>query len=343
MASNPIVYFDVAIGERLLGRIEMELFANTVPRTAENFRALCTGERGLGASGVPLHFKGVSFHRVISGFMGQCGDITRGDGTGGESIYGKTFPDENFSARHDRRGLLSMANAGVNSNGSQFFFTFKALPYDPEKDFAPVRLIGRSPFVIAAGPAFKGNNLADAIALAKAQPDKEAIATEGPKTFSGILADSFAAMAGIKYTHVPYNKAPDAIQDLIGGRVNFICLPEAALLSYIRSGQIKPLAVSSAQRTANLPNVPTLSETFAGFEYTGWNGLFAPAGTPTAILEYVNRELEAVLKQPEVAQRLLALGSIPEVKMNVTEFDAFMRAERTRWAGIVKAIGIKPE
>lgn len=222
-------------------------------------------------------------------------------------------------------------------------FTFKALPYDPEKDFAPVRLIGRSPFVIAAGPAFTGNTLADAIAQTKAQPEKLAMATEGPKTFSGMLADSFAAMAGVKFTHVPYNKAPDAIQDLIGGRVNFICLPEAALLSYIRSGQIKALAVSSAQRTANLPSVPTLSETFAGFEYTGWNGLFAPAGTPAAILDSVSRELEAVLKQPEVAQRLLTLGSIPETKMNVAEFDTFMRAERTRWAGIVKAIGIKPE
>jgi tripartite-type tricarboxylate transporter receptor subunit TctC len=197
--------------------------------------------------------------------------------------------------------------------------------------------------VIAAGPAFTGNSLADAVAQAKAQPEKLAMATEGPKTFSGMLADSFAAMAGIKFTHVPYNKAPDAIQDLIGGRVNFICLPEAALLSYIRSGQIKALAVSSAQRTANQPSVPTLSETFAGFEYTGWNGLFASAGTPAAILDNVSRELEAVLKQPEVAQRLLSLGSMPETKMNVAEFDAFMRAERTRWAGIVKAIGIKPE
>lgn len=222
-------------------------------------------------------------------------------------------------------------------------FTFKSLPYDPEKDFAPVRLIGRSPFVIAAGPAFTGNTLTDAINQAKAQPEKLAIATEGPKTFSGMLADSFASMAGVKFTHVPYNRAPDAIQDLIGGRVNLICLPEAALLSYIRAGQVRPLAVSSAQRSVNQPSVATLSETYAGFEFTGWNGLFAPAGTPTAILEGMNRELEAVLRQPEVAQRLLTLGSIPENKMNVAEFDAFMRAERSRWAGIVKAIGIQPE
>lgn len=222
-------------------------------------------------------------------------------------------------------------------------FTFKSLPYDPEKDFAPVRLIGRSPFVIAAGPAFTGNTLADAMAQAKAQPEKLAMATEGPKTFSGMLADSFAAMAGVKFTHVPYNRAPDAIQDLIGGRVNLICLPEAALLSYIRAGQVRPLAVSSAQRSANQPSVASLSETFSGFEFTGWNGLFAPAGTPAAVVEAMNRELEAVLRQPEVAQRLLTLGSIPETKMNVPEFDAFMRAERSRWAGIVKAIGIQQE
>jgi len=127
--SNPVVYFDVAIGPRVLGRLEFELFAHKVPRTAENFRALCTGEKGLGASGVPLHFKGCAFHRVISGFMAQCGDFTHGDGTGGESIYGAHFQDENFSLRHDKKGLLSMANAGAHTNGSQFFITFKALPH----------------------------------------------------------------------------------------------------------------------------------------------------------------------------------------------------------------------
>ncbi|KAM1233789.1 hypothetical protein ACFX2J_003460 [Malus domestica] len=141
--ANPKVFFDMTIGGQPAGRIVMELFADTTPRTAENFRALCTGEKGNGRSGKPLHYKGSAFHRVIPGFMCQggdftagngtggesiyggfmCqgGDFTAGNGTGGESIYGAKFAYENFKKKHTGPGILSTANAGPGTNGSQFF------------------------------------------------------------------------------------------------------------------------------------------------------------------------------------------------------------------------------
>ncbi|ODV93809.1 hypothetical protein PACTADRAFT_51558 [Pachysolen tannophilus NRRL Y-2460] len=128
-SQRPKVFFDVKVGDRHEGRIIFELFSDIVPKTAENFRALCTGEKGENANGVPLCYKKSVFHRVIKDFMIQGGDFTNFNGTGGESIYGEKFEDENFQLTHDTPFLLSMANAGPNTNGSQFFITTVATPH----------------------------------------------------------------------------------------------------------------------------------------------------------------------------------------------------------------------
>ena len=127
--NNPKVFFDIEVDGEFLGRVIFQLFADVCPKTAENFRALCVGDHGECSTGQKLHYKGASFHRVIKNFMLQGGDFTKGNGTGGESIYGEKFADENFKIKHTEPGLLSMANAGPNTNGSQFFITTVATPH----------------------------------------------------------------------------------------------------------------------------------------------------------------------------------------------------------------------
>ena len=221
--------------------------------------------------------------------------------------------------------------------------TFKSLPYDPERDFTPVAMIAKSPMVVAVNPGVEAKTLAELIALDKAQPGKLAGANEGTKTFSGMMSLMLNLTAGIRLLQVPYNGVTPAIQDTIAGRTQVVLVSSAALGPFLKRGELRPLAVSAAQRVPGLEEVPTLAETFPGFEYSGWFALLAPAGTPQPIVQRVNREMGRVLAEPEMAQRLRDFGLVNEGAGTPETLGEFLRAERERWAKLVRTIGLQPE
>jgi tripartite-type tricarboxylate transporter receptor subunit TctC len=221
--------------------------------------------------------------------------------------------------------------------------TFKALPYDPAKDFAPVAMIAKSPMVIAVNASVPAKTLAELVALDKAQPGKLAAANEGTKTFSGLMSAMLNQTAGMRLLQVPYNGVSPAIQDTIAGRTQVVLVSSAALLPFLKRGDLRPLAVSAGKRVRGLEDVPTLAETWPGFEYVGWFALLAPTGTPAAIVQKANRDVDKVLNDPDVAQRLYDLGLVNEGAGTPDSLNEFLRAERERWTKLVKDIGLQPE
>lgn len=221
--------------------------------------------------------------------------------------------------------------------------TFKALPYDPAKDFVPVAMIAKSPMVVAVNPAVPAKTLAELVALDKAQPGKLAAANEGAKTFSGMMSQLLNHSAGMQLLQVPYNGVTPAIQDTIAGRTQVVLVSSAALLPFIKRNELRPLAVSAGKRVRGLEDVPTFSETYPGFEYVGWFALLAPTGTPPAVIQRVNRDIDRVLTDPEMAQRLFDFGLVNDGAGTPESLNEFLRAERDRWAKLVKQIGLQPE
>lgn len=222
-------------------------------------------------------------------------------------------------------------------------YTLKSMPYDPVKDFVPVGIIGMSAFVIAANPGFPAKTLPELIALAKAEPGKISMATEGRKTFGGMIGEMLQVTAGAKFLHVPYSGVGPGIQDTIAGRTQITVQSGAAVMRFVTSGQLRPIAVSGRGRVPELPEVPTISATYPGFEYEGWHALVAPTGTPPEIVQRVNRDMDQVLKDPEIVKRLADLGSITEGAGTPEALGQFLAAERVRWTKLVRDVGIQPE
>ena len=248
----------------------------------------------------------------------------------------------------------AQAVAKAPADGYTYFFattaaivtnplTFKSLPYDPEKDFTPVAMIAKSPMVIAVNPSVAAKTLAELVALDKSQPGKLAAANEGAKTFSGMMSQMLNKTAGTVLLQVPYNGVSPAIQDTIAGRTQVLLVSSAAMLPFLKRGDLRPLAVSAGKRVRGLEDVPTLSETYPGFEYVGWFALLAPTGTPPAVIQRLNREMDKVLAEPEIAQRLFDFGLVNEGAGTPESLNEFLRAERERWSKLVKEIGLQPE
>jgi len=255
---------------------------------------------------------------------------------GGQNIIGAQLAAR---ATPDGHNFFFATTAAIVMNP----FTFKSLPYDPQKDFAPVAMVAISPFVLAVHPGVPAKSLAELIALDKAQPGKLALANEGPRTFGGMMGQMLNLTAGMKLLPVPYVAPPPAIQDTIGGRTQVVLVSSATVATYLTRGDLRPLAVTAAKRVPGLEQVPTLSETFPGFEYVGWYVLLAPAGTPARIVQRVNRDVDRVLRDPEVVNRLREMGQVTEGAGTTETTAKFLSAERARWMKTVRDVGTKPE
>ena len=231
--------------------------------------------------------------------------------------------------------LVNPANA-INAT------LYRTLPFDFLRDYAPVAGIIRVPNVMEVTLSLPAKSVAEFITHAKANPGRVILASSGSGTSVHLSGELFKSMAGVDLTHVPYKGAGPALIDLIGGQVHVIFDNLPSSIEYIRGGKLRALGVTTARRSAALPETPTVAETVAGYEASAWFGAGAPKGTPTAVIEKLNREFNAILAEPKMRARLAELGGEPLLG-SAAEFAAIHAAETEKWAKVVKSSGDKVE
>jgi tripartite-type tricarboxylate transporter receptor subunit TctC len=216
---------------------------------------------------------------------------------------------------------------------------YKALPYDALRDFAPVMKLAEGPYVLVVNPSLPAKSVAELVALAKSRPGRIDYGTSGNGSSQHLVAALFCAMSGAPLNHVPYKGSDRATQDLIGGQVMVGFLGTPGALPQLKSGRLRALAVTTARRSPELTEVPTMQEAgIPGYEATIWLGLFAPAGTPREVLAKLHAEVENALAAPEARASIARTGL--EVSVSSTgEFAAFVRAEYEKWGKVVRDTG----
>lgn len=220
-------------------------------------------------------------------------------------------------------------------------FVYTKLPYDTEKDFAPVALVAVSPNVVVVTPSLAAHSIRQLIDLAKAKPGTINYASSGLGSNSHLSAEMLNAMAGIKLTHVPYKGGPQANTDTAAGNVQVHIPSLPVTVPFIKSGRLRAIAVTSLKRSPVLPDVATVAETLPGYESLAWYGLLAPARTPPAVVERIAAEVRRALAMPDVSEALSKQGADPTFR-DPQGFGQYIREDLARWSAAVKAAGIKP-
>ena len=216
---------------------------------------------------------------------------------------------------------------------------YAKLPYDPIKDLVPVALVSSSPIVMAAPANSPFKSYADVVAAAKGKPDALTLGYSGNGTVAHLAGELAEDAAGIKLRHIPYKGAAQAMTDLVGGQIDLYMSSVPTLLGQVRNGKLKVIAITSAKRSPQLPDVPTLAESgYKGFEAVTWFGILAPAGTPAPIVAQLNKAINAALQQPDVADKLRSEGG-DVLGGTAEQFSQLLKAEVPRWAKIVKDSG----
>lgn len=221
-------------------------------------------------------------------------------------------------------------------------YTYKTLPYDPVRDFVAVSMIAKGPFMILTHPSLPIRTLPDVFAYDKANPGKLSIATDGARNFSGILSAWLNKLGGTNILQVPYPNMPQGVQDAIAGRVQLIILAIPAAAPFIANGQLRALAVSSSKPMPNFESIPPIAGSFPGVEFVGWFVFVAPTGTPAPIVERMNREVDRVLKDPAISNRLAEIGLYADGADTSDGTAAFIRAQYQLWGKVVRDIGLEP-
>ena len=302
--------------------------ANAQPYPAKIVRMIVPGPAGGGTD--------IIARIVAEGLSRQYGQTVVVDNRGGGA--GMIGTDAVAKSPPDGYTLL-MAYAGVLTVNPALF---KNMSYDPIRDFTPVAMVAQVPAVLVVHPSLPVHSVAELIRLAKTRPRALNYASSGNGTSGHLCLELLKETGGVDIVHIPYKGGAPAMADVLGGQVPVICNNLVEVLPHVNAGKLRALGISAASRSPLLPNVPTVAETYPGFEADTWFGVVAPAGTPAAIIDKLNESIRQIKDTPQVKTRLAQMGA-NAIDYAPAEFAAMIRREMEKWGKVVRGAGIKPE